>query len=217
MSGKTIRYEGENITVTYDVKRCIHAEACVKGLNRVFDSKRRPWIVPDNDPADAVATTIHQCPSGALHYDRKDGGQAESIPDHNTIRLAADGPLYVQGDITIINGEETLVLKDTRVALCRCGASHNKPFCDNSHRDIHFEAASTVPNPQPEATIVASGPLEVKTQTNGSLRFTGAFTILDEAGAPVHQSQQEWLCRCGGSAKKPFCDGTHKRNGFTAS
>jgi len=53
-------------------------------------------------------------------------------------------------------------------------------------------------------------------QDNGSIRVEGDFVLLDGAGGtlPPDEPGRAWLCRCGGSARKPFCDGSHKRNGF---
>ena len=56
----------------------------------------------------------------------------------------------------------------------------------------------------------------ITVRDHGNLRVVGPITVLDgegnafevEAGKPV------FLCRCGGSATKPFCDGTHRTNGF---
>ena len=79
MANKIRRYTSADIDVTYDVKRCIHAAECVRGLPAVFDTKKRPWVQPDKANADTVAEVILRCPSGALHYERKDGGAAESI------------------------------------------------------------------------------------------------------------------------------------------
>ncbi len=217
MAVKPRTYESEAIDVQYELKRCIHAEECVRRLNAVFDTQKRPWIQPEHSTADSIAETINHCPSGALHYTRKDGGAAEPIPEANTIRLDADGPLYVRGDVTIINGEDVFVLQDTRVALCRCGASKNKPFCDNSHKDIHFEAADTLKEGAEaglEVLPTPGGKLELKPQTNRSLRVRGNFAILNGKGEEVFKGTEQWLCRCGGSANKPFCDGTHKTNGF---
>lgn len=131
------RYESDDVTVTYDVKRCLHAEECVHGLPEVFDPERRPWVSPGKADADAVARIVERCPTGALHYERHDGGPAEEAPEP-LIRLAPDGPLYVQGRIELRAGEGTVRWTDTRAALCRCGASKIKPFCDDSHRDIDF-------------------------------------------------------------------------------
>ncbi|MEK7765354.1 MAG: CDGSH iron-sulfur domain-containing protein [bacterium] len=50
---------------------------------------------------------------------------------------------------------------------------------------------------------------------NGSLHVKGNFKINTPAGVEIaHEGGEAWLCRCGASAKKPFCDGSHKRVNF---
>lgn len=214
-------YESDAIDVQYDVKRCIHAAECVSRLRAVFDSQKRPWIQLANAPADSIAETIHHCPSGALHYSRKDDKAGEPTPETNTIWLQANGPLYVRGQVTLVKGDETTVIMDeTRVALCRCGASRNKPFCDNSHKDIHFEASATLTDAsqtEPDITDIPGGVLQIIFHTNGPIQVKGSFAILDAAAEPLKRvAEEEWFCRCGGSQNKPFCDGTHNHNGFSA-
>ena len=212
---KPIRtYTGEEIDVTYEAGRCIHAAECLRRLPTVFDKSRRPWVLPDNDAADKVATTVLACPSGALHYTRKDGGEAEPLPDHNTIRLVKNGPYYIRGDFTIVNSAGEVVLTDTRASLCRCGGSANKPFCDNTHLKNGFQAPATVNEPQTITTRVDGGKLTIETTANGPLHITGNFTLLNGKGELIFQGTEESFCRCGGSANKPFCDDTHNRIGF---
>ena len=57
--------------------------------------------------------------------------------------------------------------------------------------------------------------VEITVRKDGPYHITGAFEMKDHEGNPVTQEQEVWLCRCGQSAKKPFCDGTHKKIGFT--
>jgi CDGSH-type Zn-finger protein len=59
-----------------------------------------------------------------------------------TITATANGPLLVAGPITLrdAKGNVRELAKDT-IALCRCGASTNKPFCDGTHSKVGFEAA----------------------------------------------------------------------------
>jgi CDGSH-type Zn-finger protein len=115
---------------------------CVRGLPQVFDPEARPWVVVDAAGADAVAATIETCPTGALHYRRLDGGQQEQPPTETTIEPRPNGPLFVRGPVHMVDADGRLIREDTRVALCRCGASGNKPFCDGSHRRIGFTTAS---------------------------------------------------------------------------
>ena len=140
--GKIRSYEGDGITVLFDGARCIHAAECVRGLPSVFDADARPWVQPKGADADAVAAVVHRCPSGALTYERTDGGPAEPIPlGPPQIRTVPDGPLYVRGDVAIHDAEGNRVQAGPRVALCRCGASKNKPYCDNSHLQSGFSDA----------------------------------------------------------------------------
>lgn len=68
-------YEGEEIVVTFDPEVCRHAGECVRGLPEVFDTKRKPWILPDAAPAERVAEQVRRCPSGALGYEMPSGGE----------------------------------------------------------------------------------------------------------------------------------------------
>lgn len=139
MAPKIKEYEGSDIVVSYEVRRCIHAERCVHNLGKVFDPERRPWIDPDLAPADAVARTVELCPTGALTYVRRDGGPEEEARGP-AVETVPDGPLYVRGAIELRDHEGQVYWRGTRAALCRCGASKIKPFCDNSHLDIGFRS-----------------------------------------------------------------------------
>jgi CDGSH-type Zn-finger protein/uncharacterized Fe-S cluster protein YjdI len=217
--------------VTFDGPRCIHAAECVRGLPAVFDRNRRPWILPDGAAADAVATVIERCPTGALHYERIDGGPAEEPDAANTIRVRADGPYYVRGRLRVVTADGALVAEDVRLAFCRCGHSQHKPFCDNAHIAAGFSDPGHVkPNdeintetntePNTEAAAPEHRELSIKTRKHGPLRLDGPFAVIgldaQSGGEAVYRGEETVLCRCGGSATKPFCDGSHKRNGFQA-
>lgn len=131
-------YAGDGIIVRFEAARCIHAQHCVHELPEVFDVGARPWIQPAGAGADRVAAQVRRCPSGALTFERTDGGPQEAPPATATITEVRDGPLYVEGSITIADADGGVVTINERVALCRCGASANKPFCDNSHREAGF-------------------------------------------------------------------------------
>ncbi|MFB8021133.1 (4Fe-4S)-binding protein [Streptomyces rubiginosohelvolus] len=123
-------YDGEGIVVGFDAHRCLHAAECVRGLPHVFDVDRRPWVQPDNAPADEVAEVIHRCPSGALQYHRTDG-MPDEVPDVPThVSLHADGVLHLRGDLEVATPYGPR--HETRVMLCGCGATANAPYCDHS-------------------------------------------------------------------------------------
>ena len=51
---------------------------------------------------------------------------------------------------------------------------------------------------------------------DGPDQITGSVTVLDEDGNILKEAESVFLCRCGHSANKPFCDGAHKREGWTS-
>ena len=57
-----------------------------------------------------------------------------------TITLRPNGPMLVQGDVTVIGTDGAEIDRRGRVAFCRCGASATKPFCDRSHMANGFVA-----------------------------------------------------------------------------
>lgn len=137
--GKIRTYEGTGIAIHFDPARGIHAEACVHGLPGVFDAQRRLWIVPGEAAVDTITQVVERCPSGALTYTRTDEGVPESTGDcEPEIRVEKDGPLYVRGQMVVMDHEGTPVKTGPRAALCRCGQSNNKPFCDHTHVEVGF-------------------------------------------------------------------------------
>lgn len=213
MTSKIHRYANEAIDVTFDAKRCIHAAECVRGLPAVFNRDKRPWAQPGNADPGNVAMVVERCPTGALHFERNDGGEAEPIAGENIIALVENGPLYVHGNIEIRAASGETISKETRLALCRCGASANKPYCDNSHLRIDFQDAGELRVNQAAAAEQES--LTITPLPNGPLLLQGSFEIRSADRQTSHHGTEAELCRCGGSRNKPFCDGTHRRIGFT--
>lgn len=209
------RYAGEDIEVSYDVNRCIHVRECVRGLPGVFDPDRRPWVDADAADADELASVIMDCPTGALQFERADGGPAEPTPEENVVTVTPDGPLYLRGDIELTTPEGDTLLTDTRVALCRCGASKNKPLCDNAHEESDFESDGTVGGG--ESVTEKSAPtdtLSVTPMPDGPVMLDGEFEIRGADGERVRGTETA-ICRCGASGTRPFCDGTHREIDFS--
>ena len=140
MSNRKFKYPSDAITVSYDPKICIHAAECVHGLPEVFDPKKKPWVNPDVSTPDEIEKVILRCPSGALKYERHDTQNQEQPPVNSSIKTVKNGPLYLGGNIEIFDNEGNLIAEETRVALCRCGESSNKPFCDYTHIKVNFNA-----------------------------------------------------------------------------
>jgi CDGSH-type Zn-finger protein len=67
-----------------------------------------------------------------------------------TIKIRDNGPLLIEGPITIVDAAGNafpVATEKPAIALCRCGHSSNKPFCDGSHRTCNFEAAQRAAPP----------------------------------------------------------------------
>ena len=128
-------HENDQIKVQFDPNICEHAAKCVNGLPEVFNVKARPWIQIDNSTADKIAEVIDSCPSGALTYERKDVKQAVAAEVSATeVTIIPNGPLRLSGNVVVKDEEGTVLAEASKMSLCRCGFSQNKPFCDGSHK-----------------------------------------------------------------------------------
>ncbi len=203
---------GRSATIRFDGRRCIHARRCVISQPGVFKANvQGDWIDPDAASPEALMFVALNCPSGAIHVARSDGGAPEPLPLVNTIAVREDGPLAVHAQIEI--GGEAI---GTRATLCRCGASNNKPYCDGSHTGANFVATGEPATKPSEPLAARDGLLKITPYPNGPLGVSGAVEILSGTGRAVDRTQATALCRCGGSKNKPYCDGTHKAIGFVA-
>jgi CDGSH-type Zn-finger protein/uncharacterized Fe-S cluster protein YjdI len=217
VAGKIHEYEGKEIIVRYDAKRCIHAGECVRGLPSVFDPDRRPWVDPAGAAPEVVAEVVMRCPTGALHFERPGGGPGEPVGESASITVDPDGPLFLRGDIEVLAADGTVILRDTRAALCRCGASKEKPLCDGSHSVASFRDTGSLPDAVTRSRAAPSGgsKLKVTVQKDGPVLIEGSVEVRG-TGAGGCRVSDPALCRCGGSKGKPFCDGSHARTGFSA-
>lgn len=146
--GPTRRYEREELAVIWDASKCTHVAECLRALPEVFDVQRRPWVDIEASSAEEIAAAIRLCPTGALKYEAHGDFPDEEGDEETTVRAGHLGPLYMRGRIRIVDGHGRLIAEETRVALCRCGASANKPFCDNTHRLLPKDRPLPDPPPQ---------------------------------------------------------------------
>lgn len=133
-------YEGAGIVVHWEPALCIHTTNCIRNQPGVFDPGARPWVNVTAAHADEIAAAVESCPTGALRYERTDvaPGEAPRVP--MSIQARTNGPLFVRGEIEIVDLKGETVRTATRLALCRCGSSKNKPYCDLSHREVGFQS-----------------------------------------------------------------------------
>lgn len=212
MSNSITEVRGRRVVVRFDGQKCIHSRNCVLGRPDVFvPNAAGEWIHPDNASPEAVMQVALSCPSGAITCERLDGGEGESAPLVNTLRVRENGPLAIHAPVVVAGRDEGY-----RVTLCRCGASQHKPFCDGSHAAIGFTATGEPSTRESQPLAARDGTVTVSPQPNGPLKVDGPLEFVSGTGRTIDRGTQAFLCRCGASGNKPFCDGSHKRVGFVA-
>lgn len=209
---EVVAYPGSEIDVQWDARLCIHVGECGTAAGELFVGGREPWCIPDKSSKAEVREIIERCPSGALTY-RDKAGNPEAPPAENTVMVAYNGPLYAHGDLAIVGAPADMPGVRVRAALCRCGQSANKPFCDNSHLKAGFEDFGAVGERGPGLTA-RGGTLTIEPTQDGPFVVTGNLSIRAASGRLAWEGTETALCRCGASKNKPFCDGSHVTVGF---
>lgn len=135
----------------------------------------------------------------------------------NSIMVRPNGPLICKGDtdITLLDADGTVILKDKEFALCRCGLSKSKPFCDGTHKTCDESIPQAFTDEREEDIRGLEGVLIITVKENAMYSFKGPVTIFSRDGLSKTTRTKGALCRCGHSANKPFCDVQHKKCGFT--
>jgi uncharacterized Fe-S cluster protein YjdI len=133
-------YSNNEIKVIWNPEKCIHARECVKGLPQVFNRDSTPWINMQGASSEEIMSVVDRCPSGALTYKKinSEAEESENLPGAR-ITVKKNGPLLVEGGCSLRDSEGTVLALQGPYALCRCGGSGKKPFCDGTHIKIGFE------------------------------------------------------------------------------
>ncbi len=203
---------GRRVVIRFDGAKCVHSRNCVLGRPDVFvPGVEGDWIHPDRAAPEEVAALAANCPSGAITYERLDGGANESPPLVNVVRIRENGPLAIHAQLKIRGVDSGF-----RATPCRCGASKNKPFCDGSHAAAGFKATGEPAAAESQPLAVRNGAVSVTPQPNGPLKVEGPLEVLTGTSRTILRTTETWLCRCGGSGNKPYCDGSHKKVNFQA-
>ena len=210
---------GKEATIHFDAQQCIHSRSCVLSHPDVFvPNVVGAWIHPDAQPVAELVRIAQNCPSGAITVVRHSAGTTGSVdtansnghPIVNIVRVRENGPLAVEAEL-LFGGQ---LQNNPRAALCRCGQSQNKPFCDGSHVAAAFLATGEPATAAFSALAVRNGPLDVQPLPNGPLRVVGNLEVVSGTGRTCNKLSETYLCRCGQSKNKPYCDGSHKAAGF---
>ncbi|MEN9598628.1 MAG: hypothetical protein RL596_939 [Bacteroidota bacterium] len=139
---KTFKYSKDNVTIVWKPEQCIHSKICWTDLRDVFDPFRKPWVNMDGASLEAIVAQVGKCPSGALsilssvenkHMDN------QSSKEPVAIQIKLNGPILIQTSCAVTKPDGTVEIREGVTALCRCGASANKPYCDGAHKKIEFK------------------------------------------------------------------------------
>ncbi|KAA3610579.1 MAG: hypothetical protein DWQ05_21405 [Calditrichaeota bacterium] len=139
---KKKEYTRDDISIIWKPSLCMHAGECVKGLPEVFNPANRPWIDPQKVDGNSLVKTINKCPSGALSYRRNaelQKKEQEKMSQLIEINILKNGPIIIKGKNVIKDADDNVIKEGEKAALCRCGGSSNKPFCDGTHSKIDFQ------------------------------------------------------------------------------
>ena len=132
-------YTNGEITVVWKPNTCIHSEKCWRGLPGVLKPKDKPWIHVEGASTEEIIAQVDKCPSGALTWYRNGDGKA-SVEANEDVKLEVfpNGPIRVHVDVEITHSNGTVEKRAKITALCRCGHSANKPYCDGTHKKIEW-------------------------------------------------------------------------------
>jgi CDGSH-type Zn-finger protein len=122
----------------------------------------------------------------------------------NELLVTTGGPLKMTGNITLIH-EDGTTEHSNALSLCRCGASKNRPYCDDQHLEIEFFDSGAVSQLSDWMPVTRPQTVTVTAVKNGPLKFRGYLRIYNKRGQECI-TMNGALCRCGKSSKKPFCD-----------
>ncbi|MCK9442770.1 MAG: (4Fe-4S)-binding protein [Methanothrix sp.] len=133
-------YSNDEIKVLWNPEKCIHAGECVKGLPQVFSRNSAPWINMRGASSEEIMKIVDRCPSGALTYKKEQlADEMDADQPRAKIKVMKNGPLLVEGGCSLVDNVGSVLVGQGPYALCRCGSSGKKPFCDGTHLKIVFD------------------------------------------------------------------------------
>jgi uncharacterized Fe-S cluster protein YjdI len=140
------KYTNGEITIVWKRSACIHATHCFVELPEVFDPAERPWINANGASTEKIIAQIKRCPTDALSFYYNDPEKNNSDMENNkeekntvNIEILPNGPALVKATKISVDHKGEKSEKEEMVALCRCGASKTKPYCDGTHYSTKFE------------------------------------------------------------------------------
>jgi CDGSH-type Zn-finger protein len=143
---------------------------------------------------------------------QKNRGAPRLLEVPNEVLVSDGGPLQITGNIRLVH-EDGKVQYSNHLRLCRCGHSRSKPECDDQHVDMEFLNSGKIFEVSEVAASSRPSKITISCIKDGPITFRGRIRLHNQFGQECVKMQGS-LCRCGHSASKPFCDGSHTRVGF---
>jgi CDGSH-type Zn-finger protein len=143
---------------------------------------------------------------------QKTQGAPRLLQVPNEALVSNGGPLQVTGNITLVH-EDGSVHYANHLSLCRCGRSGNKPICDEKHLEAEFLHSGKICEVSDISASQRASKITISCIKDGPITFRGRMRLHNQFGQECVKMRGS-LCRCGQSASKPFCDGSHSRVGF---
>jgi len=143
---------------------------------------------------------------------QKNHGAPRLLEVPNEALVTNAGPLQLTGNITLVL-EDGSVQYANHLSLCRCGHSGAKPTCNGEHLEKEFLNPGKISEASEIAASQRPSKITVSCIKDGPVTFRGRLRLHNQFGQECVKMRGS-LCRCGQSASKPFCDGSHSRTGF---
>ena len=143
---------------------------------------------------------------------QKTQGAPRLLEVPNETLVCNAGPLQITGNITLVH-EDGSVEYANHLSLCRCGRSSSKPTCDDSHYEAEFLHSGKIHEASEIMHSERPSKITVSCIKDGPITFRGRMRLHNQFGQECVKMRGS-LCRCGQSANKPFCDGSHSKTGF---
>jgi len=193
-----------------------------KGAETTPEESSESFVAYMNDPAEPLeadgARQQEQRPTSEKALDRwfkerrKNKAAPRLLDIPNEALISRGGPLQITGNILLID-EDGSVQYANHLNLCRCGGSKSKPVCDGQHLEREFLNMGKITEISEFAPSRRATRITISCMKDGPITFRGNLRLHNQFGQECVKIRGS-LCRCGQSANKPFCDGSHERVGF---
>jgi uncharacterized Fe-S cluster protein YjdI/CDGSH-type Zn-finger protein len=204
--------KGACVTIAFEAKRCIHARFCVLQQPNVFRANVvGAWLVPDDaTSAETLLTVAQTCPSGAINID---------------VMMVAPTKWRRRSTSSSCARMDPLRFAATSISIARRSASERHcvvvvPPGTNRSVTVRITAEGFRRPANRRVAILhrfLNPPtIDIQPQHNRPLTIRGNVEVISGTGRTIAKATTLHLCRCGASARKPHCDGSHTRVNFVS-